>query len=79
MASKVDSAPVQQKGKAIKSEIEQQLETALAPWKEELGEKKFKRRIKKAGKVFSKNLKRSSSEPTSKKKVEAPKEKSKVA
>lgn len=36
--------------------IEQQFESLLTDWKEQLGEKKFKSRIRKAAKLFSKGL-----------------------
>jgi hypothetical protein len=38
--------------------IEKKLEAALAPFKPLLGEKKFRKRIKKAGKILSHNLDR---------------------
>lgn len=43
-------------GKDTRKAIEQQFETLLSNWKEQLGEKKFRNRVKKAAKVFSKGL-----------------------
>jgi hypothetical protein len=43
-------------GKDTRKNLEQQLSTLLTGWKEELGEKKFKTRIKKAAKLLSKGL-----------------------
>jgi hypothetical protein len=55
MESKETATP-QMTEKEVRSMVEQQLEKALIGWREELGEKKFKRRIKKAGRLFSKKL-----------------------
>ncbi len=43
-------------GKDTRKNLEQQLSTLLTGWKEELGQKKFKTRIKKAAKLLSKGL-----------------------
>lgn len=43
-------------GKDARKNIEQQLFTLLTGWKDQLGEKKFKNRIKKAAKLLSKGL-----------------------
>ncbi len=42
--------------KRSRQQIQKKLETALANLKNELGEKKFKRRIKKAGKLLTNGL-----------------------
>ncbi len=42
--------------KDTRKAIEQQFETVLTQWKEQLGEKKFKNRVRKAAKLFSKGL-----------------------
>ena len=44
--------------KTIRKQVQDKLETALATLKPELGEKKFKQRIKKAGKLLIKGLKK---------------------
>jgi hypothetical protein len=46
----------QASNKDTRKTIEQQFETLLTNWKEQLGEKKFKNRVKKAAKAFSKGL-----------------------
>jgi hypothetical protein len=46
----------QASNKDTRKTIEQQFESLLTNWKEQLGEKKFKNRVKKAAKVFSKGL-----------------------
>ncbi|MGN7722962.1 hypothetical protein [Chitinophaga sp. 22620] len=51
-----EQANGQLSSKDARKNIIQQLETLLADWKEQLGEKKFKSRIEKAAKVFSKGL-----------------------
>jgi hypothetical protein len=62
------------------SEMEQKLATALADWKEKLGEKKFEKRIKRAAKAFVKNLKVTpAKKATPLKKKIAPKKASKKA
>jgi hypothetical protein len=43
-------------GKDARKNIEQQLFTLLTGWKDQLGEKKFRNRIKKAAKLLSKGL-----------------------
>lgn len=43
-------------GKDARKNLEQQLATLLTGWKDQLGEKKFKTRIKKAAKLLSKGL-----------------------
>ena len=43
-------------GKDARKNIEQQLATLLTGWKDQLGEKKFTTRIKKAAKLLSKGL-----------------------
>lgn len=40
----------------VRAEIERKIALALAELKETIGEKKFNRRIKKAGKILSKNI-----------------------
>jgi hypothetical protein len=50
-------AEMQPTKKEIRDEIEKQMQTALMGWKDELGEKKFQKRIRKAGKLFGRNLK----------------------
>jgi len=55
--------------KDTRKAIEQQFEIALTQWKEQLGEKKFKSRVRKAAKLFSKGL------PTVKKEAPATKKK----
>lgn len=47
--------------KEFRDTIEKRLELALADLKEEFGEKKFRKRVKKAGKLFEKKLKHSGS------------------
>jgi hypothetical protein len=64
-----EQANGQLSSKDARKNIVQQLETLLADWKEQLGEKKFKSRIEKAAKVFSKGL------PVAKKAASAPKKK----
>lgn len=76
MASKASTTSRSDK-KGFRSIIEQRLEQALIEWKEELGEKKFRKRIKKAGKLFGKDLKRSS-RPKAKKNVITDKKKKPV-
>jgi hypothetical protein len=56
-------------GKDARKNIEQQLFILLTGWKEQLGEKKFKNRIKKAAKLLSKGL------PAKKKEAAATKKK----
>jgi len=55
-AAHIDASNDRPKRKTRK-QIEKKLETALSNLKPILGEKKFKRRIKKAGKVFASGLK----------------------
>jgi hypothetical protein len=43
--------------KEIYAEMELKLKDALAEWKDNLGEKKFNRRIKKAARLVGKNIK----------------------
>lgn len=43
--------------KQVRNDVMQKLSTALAVYKQELGEKKFQNRIKEASKLFSRNLK----------------------
>jgi hypothetical protein len=43
--------------KKLREEIEQKLEAALVSLKDKIGEKKFKRRIKKASKILGKSRK----------------------
>jgi len=68
-------------GKDTRKNIEQQLFTLLTGWKDQLGEKKFNNRIKKAAKLLSKGLPAKKKEaPATKKKAAAPKvKKAKVA
>ena len=57
--------PVAGKGnskKRTRKQVQQKLEIALASLKPLLGEKKFKRRIKKAGKILTGGLKKNLSE-----------------
>lgn len=79
MVSNKNAEPKQSKKLGTISEIEQQLETALAGWKESLGEKKFKKRIKKAGKLFGKNLRQPEVKPKAQKKAAAKSKKKKAA
>jgi hypothetical protein len=59
-------------GKEARKNIEQQLFTLLTGWKDQLGEKKFKNRIKKAAKLLSKGLPAKKKEaPATKKKTAA--------
>lgn len=59
-------------GKDARKNIEQQLATLLTGWKDQLGEKKFTTRIKKAAKLLSKGLPGKKKEtPAIKKKVAA--------
>jgi len=51
-----DTKKGQASSKDTRKTIEQQFETLLTNWKEQLGEKKFKNRVKKAAKAFSKGL-----------------------
>lgn len=46
-----------QSAKEMKRQLEQQIGDALIHWKDNLGEKKFDRRVKKAAKAFAKKLK----------------------
>ena len=43
-------------GKDARKNLEQQLTTLLTGWKDQLGEKKFRNRVKKAAKLLSKGL-----------------------
>ncbi|WP_298732386.1 hypothetical protein [uncultured Chitinophaga sp.] len=59
--------------KDARKNIEQQLSTLLSGWKDQLGEKKFRNRIKKAAKLLSKGL------PVNKKTADVKVKKSKAA
>ncbi len=51
----------------LQDAIEEKMELALVGWKEELGEKRFRKRIKKASKLFGKKLKHGFAKATLKK------------
>jgi hypothetical protein len=53
MAKKVNKETKKQLLKSVKVDIRKRMEDALADFKEELGEKKFKKRLRKASAIFS--------------------------
>ena len=53
--------------KELLGTIEKQLEAALAGWKDELGEQRFRKRIRKSGKVFGKKIRHSGIAPAERK------------
>lgn len=59
-------------GKDARKNLEQQLSTLLTGWKDQLGEKKFRNRVKKAAKLLSKGLPARKKETSAIKKKEAP-------
>ncbi len=57
MAKKIkDKDPDKISRKDFRREIMEKLSLALAAYKQEIGEKKFQSRVKKASKLFSRNL-----------------------
>ena len=66
-------------GKDARKNIEQQLFTLLTGWKDQLGEKKFNNRIKKAAKLLSKGLPDKKKEAPATKKKAVKVKKAKVA
>lgn len=66
-------------GKDARKNIEQQLFTLLTGWKDQLGEKKFNNRIKKAAKLLSKGLPAKKKEAPATKKKAVKVKKAKVA
>jgi hypothetical protein len=59
-------------GKDARRNLEQQLSTLLTGWKDQLGEKKFRNRVKKAAKLLSKGLPARKKETPAIKKKDAP-------
>ncbi len=55
--------------KAILNGITKKIETALADLKQEMGEKRFNKAVKKAGKLFAAGVKKSKVKKTAKKSV----------
>ena len=53
MAKKVNKETKKQLLKSVKVDIRKRMEDALADFKSELGEKKFKKRLRKASAIFS--------------------------
>jgi hypothetical protein len=70
--SKNKKASAENPKKKTRKQIEQKLEDALSNLRPILGKKKFKRRIKKAGKVIASGLKNFKSNGTLKTKKERP-------
>jgi hypothetical protein len=68
--SKSKKATADASKKATRKQIEKKLETALSNLRPVLGEKKFKRRVKKAGKLMASGLKNFKSNGTVKTKKE---------
>jgi len=68
--SKSEKASVDTSKKITRKQIEKKLEAALSNLRPVLGEKKFKRRIKKAGKLMASGLKNFKSNGTVKAKKE---------
>jgi hypothetical protein len=58
MANRKNSNPGKESKKKFRIDIEERLALVLMEVKDALGEKKFKRRIKKAGKLLTKGIQR---------------------
>ena len=75
MAKKVNKETKKQLLKSIKVDIRKRMEDALADFKAGLGEKKFKKRLKKASSIFSDGIVLAKeSEPEKKQKKKTKKE-----
>lgn len=77
MADIIKKENVSATKKDSRADIEKRLETALASFKDVLGEKKFTRRIKKAAKAFAHGMQKATAKPSvkTKKNVALPKAK----
>ena len=81
MAETIKKEHVSAAKKSNRTDIEKTLEDALSSFKDALGEKKFKRRIKKAAKVFTHGMDKAKAKPSVKtnKKAALPKAKKPMA